>query len=106
MKHKNKLLYIAIVLCIMMAARGLHQAHYRYWPVAEPGECLLLEIPENNYSFKLMIEENSFKYHASLAQMQVQFLPDLTFSAPIQITYEELRDLEARKVSCDPKSLW
>lgn len=99
MTGKQKLLRVAVVLCLLVAAKSIYGAYYKHYPVASEGECVKVTDDHRVY-IKLKILKNSSAAGLSLATAEIEtILGPMKMTGPI--SYEELRDLNAEKVSCD-----
>jgi hypothetical protein len=92
----KKLLIAAALLTVALSGYRGYRYYYKWAPLVQPGQCLLVESPNGTGPVRMMVLANSSKDNASFVIMQIG-----PFGVPYVFTYEQLRDLKAKEVSCD-----
>jgi hypothetical protein len=99
-KQKKALLGVALALCLLIAGDRI----YRFWeshrPLAEVGECLEIVDPQAGVlKFHVMANDNTNSLTEGV--IDIEILPGLKVQVPVRVSYEELRGISAKKVSCE-----
>jgi len=98
-KQKNAILGVLIFLCLLMAGSKVYKAYKAFQPPFEVGECFTVSDPRvGTVEFKVI--ENDKKSSTTIAVGSVELMPGLKVQVPVQATFEEIRESEAKKVEC------
>jgi len=94
------LLSVAVTICFLVAGTHLYEFYQNHRPVAQVGECL--EIEDSEFGpLKLKITNNDNWSAVSDAIVDTSISPEFKIQVPVQVSYEELRYLNAKKVNCE-----
>lgn len=89
--NKKALISIAIMLCVSVSAYKLFDVYLDHTPVAEAGQCV--EVQVDDETAILGILQNDDKLGTSVVIVLSTYIVG-------EITYRELRDLNAKQVTC------
>ena len=93
---KKSLLGIVVSICLLSAGYRLYKTYYKYYPVANAGECLSIEA--NGGKYKIHVIRND----KDSSIITVDFYTILgKVTLPGKASYADLRNYHATKVSCD-----
>lgn len=97
MKIKNFLVFLAISVCFWFAWERLHKFYHDRFPVAAVGECIKFSM-DGKTNIKAIVMANDSQYNESfLLEEQDNVV------LPMILSYAQLRDYNAKRISCDEK---
>lgn len=99
-KQVTSLVGLMVTLCLVVAADKIYRFYEAHQPLAKVGECLAIISPLGG-QIVLHIMSNDNINAISVANADLNVFPGVKIQVPIQVTYQELREAKATKVTCE-----
>lgn len=91
---------MGIGLCMFVAGNKIYSFYKSHQPIVAEGECL--EITDTQLgTLKILIVKNNNLKGESEDEADYEFFSNVKITAPIKVSYEELRHYNAHKVVCE-----
>lgn len=100
MNIKKSLITVGVAICLMIASNKIYNTYKEHQPVAEVGECLQIIDPMYG-PIKILVVGNDNINAVSDLVIEVEIIENIKITTPIRVSYQELRESNAVKVSCE-----